>query len=215
MAENSSDSGYELVLDNRRLIIAFAVLVLICGCFFLVGFMEGKRQGYQAGAQTASEAASKPFREESLPQDSNPAAAEPGSKPAKEDAEAQQLNWYKNVSGQGEKPGITPPAPPDQSSRKASTETLPAKTTAKPPAASPPAAPSSYTVQVGAFRHKDQADAEAKMLRAKGFECRIEAPQSPDALYLLKVGKYRSRADAAAMKLRLEQNGFRAFIKTN
>ena len=64
MMDQHSDSGYELVLDNRRLIIAFAVLILFCGCFFVVGFMEGKRQGFQAGSQTAAESAVKPVADE-------------------------------------------------------------------------------------------------------------------------------------------------------
>ena len=45
MIENETESGFELVLDNRRLIGAFVVFIVICGCFFVLGYATGKRQG--------------------------------------------------------------------------------------------------------------------------------------------------------------------------
>jgi len=58
-------------------------------------------------------------------------------------------------------------------------------------------------------------DASAKLLRDKGFDYRIEPPQEEGQLYRLLVGKYRTRPEATAMKLRLQKNGFSPFIKTN
>jgi hypothetical protein len=52
MTDREPEAGHELVLDNRKLIIAFAVLIAICGAFFVLGFMEGRRQGFQDGMQT-------------------------------------------------------------------------------------------------------------------------------------------------------------------
>lgn len=205
MVDNSSDSGYELVLDNRRLIVAFIVLILFCGCFFVIGFVEGKRQGYQAGSQTAAESAAKPVADEVKEPEIPAVVADSGTPAVKEGAEKQRLNWYKNVSGQEQKNESTLPAEPAPA---------PKKETVKPAAVSAPAAPAGYTVQVGAFRQRQQAEVKAKLLRSKGFDYRIEVPQSSEDLYLLKVGRFKSRAEAAAMQLRLKKNGFGSFIKT-
>ena len=72
-----------------------------------------------------------------------------------------------------------------------------------------------YSIQVGAFKQKHQLDVRAQMLRQKGFDVWTEAPKDPGDLYLLKVGKFRSRAEAIATQLRLKKNGFSSFIKTN
>jgi cell division protein FtsN len=214
MVDYSSDPGYELVLDNRRLIIAFVVLILICGCFFVVGFVEGKRQGYQAGSQTAAESSADQFPDTPKETEAIEAAgANPETPPVKEDAERQQLSWYKNVSGQEQKREITrPTAEPPPAPQKE-----PTKSAAVSPASTVPAtaAASGYTVQVGAFRQRQQVEAKAKELRSKGYDCRIEVPQSSEDLYLLKVGRFKSRAEAAAMQLQLKKSGFSSFIKTN
>ena len=207
MMDNSSDSGYELVLDNRRLIVFFVVLIVICGCFFVVGFVEGKRQGYQSGSQAAAESGTRPIADDAKEPERSSAPVDSKAPVAKEDPENQQLNWYKNVSGQERKNVISPlPAEPAP---------VPKKEPVKPAAIAEPAAPANYTVQVGAFRQRQQAEVKAKELKSKGFDCRIDVPQSSQDLYLLKVGRFKSRTEAADMRLRLEKNGFNAFIKTN
>ena len=35
MTDREDESGFELVVDRRVYIIAFAVVILICGCFFV------------------------------------------------------------------------------------------------------------------------------------------------------------------------------------
>jgi cell division septation protein DedD len=40
-------------------------------------------------------------------------------------------------------------------------------------------------------------------------------PNAPEELYLLKVGKFSSRADATATQLKLKKSGFNSFIKIN
>ena len=230
MTDHPSDSGYELVLDNGRLIVTFAVLVFFLGCSFVVGFMEGKRQGFQAGAQSAGESAAKPSPNESPAPETHSAGTDTGAKSAKGKPEERPLDWYKSVSGQGEKPAITPPPavstpvikealPTEPARREAAPITAVAKPSAQPvlkaSAKAAPSAPAGFSVQVGAFRQRDQVDTKAQLLRSKGFDCRIEPPDSPEGLFLLKVGKFKSRADAIAMQLRLKNSGFSAFIKSN
>lgn len=93
MANNEVESGLELVLDNRKLIVAFALLIAICGCFFVVGFIEGKRQGVQEGNLAATETAPKPVpAAEQLPPET-PVKEE--AKPAAPEVTDQPLDWYK------------------------------------------------------------------------------------------------------------------------
>ena len=52
------------------------------------------------------------------------------------------------------------------------------------------------------------------MLKSKGYESTIE-PSIPRSLYHLKVGRFDSRAEAAAMELKLKRDGFSTLIKKN
>jgi len=202
MDNRSSDSSLEFVLDNRGLIVTFALLILICGVFFVLGFVEGKRQG--AAAAKISAEVKLPDQERSTNEIPAPkTAVNPGSQTSKE-----QLDWYSNVNKRG----------------KESARLEPPLTAVKPGHSQPDtrkAAPNAssratYTVQVGAFRKREDAEKRAEMLKAKGYECVIEAPVEPtQPLYLLKVGKCSSRAEAVAISVRLQKDGFSTFIKTN
>ena len=195
MMSHDAESKRELVLDNRKLILVFAVFIAICGCFFVVGFVEGKRQGFQERALTDSESPTVPAKPVEEP---SPAVEPP------------PLDWYKNVRGNEN----TVPAPvlePEPAATVPVTNKPPAQEKKK----SPATGSVTYSVQVGAFRQLREVENKARVLRSKGFECRTEAPQSPDDLYLLKVGMFKTRAEAVAMQLRLKKSGFPSFIKTN
>jgi len=221
---HDAESGLELVLDNRKLIVTFAVLIAICGLFFVVGYTLGKRQ---AGIQSETQSAAGTEREAHVdgppPDSTGPARAneEPETKPSRQDTGDKPVDWYKNANRhEGEPETITAkPAPEPE------IKTPPASRTsaAVPPAAVPiekpkpqaSAEPATYSVQVGAFKQKHELEVRAQQLHQKGFEYRTEASQGEGGYYLLKVGKFRSRAEAVAMQLRLKKNGFACFVKTN
>jgi cell division protein FtsN len=215
MMDHNTESGLELVLDNRRLIIAFVVLIAFCGSFFVLGFIEGKRQGIREEAMTSTAAAETVSSDlQRKPSGSDEAASE--SALLRDDTESQPLNWYKNVNERSESAAVSPPAAESGSARKKTASPAPAKASAgskKAPALSSLANPVTYTVQVGAFIHKKEAEIKAQMLRDKGFDCRIEPPVPPKEFHLIKVGKFDTRADAVAMQLRLKNSGFSCFIK--
>jgi cell division protein FtsN len=235
MVDRGGESGRELVLDNRKLIGVFAVLVAICVVIFVLGFIEGKRQGKHEGAQIAAESARTADFGGTQAQTSKPADANTGASLPKEDSAEQQLNWYKNVNRKGEASEITPQTTADgpagetkdsDRSTKTAKEPVPEQKKDSAPefAGAPkpqkqgavtPSDPVAYSVQVGAFRLKSEVETKAQELREKGYDCRIEDPQSSEDLYLLKVGKYASRAEAIAMQLRLKKSGFFSFVKTN
>ncbi len=211
---NEAESGLELVLDNRKLIIVFGLLIAVCGCAFVLGFIEGKRQGFQEGNQTAGETLRKAMPETNLAQADKPVQATEEAASPKPDPASQPLDWYQNISKRGGVTGAPPPAaePKAQTEPAAKPAVIPA---AKPKTQTAAEPAGTYSVQVGAFKQKEQVDARARLLREKGFDVRTVDPEAPGDLYLLKVGKFRTRAEAAAMQLRLKKQGFASFIKTN
>ena len=215
MTEQVSDSGVEVVLDNRKLVVAFLVLIAICGCFYVIGFIEGKRQGYQEGMQLSAEAAGK-----NLPAAQQAAVTEtsetnPPPVTVRESVQEQRLDWYKSVNRRAAEVITTPSIIAPRGAEEPAAQAPPPAEKPKASIASQPTGSVTYTVQVGAFRQRSEAEIKARMLQAKGFDCRIEPPESAGQLYLVKVGKFKSRAEAVAMQLRLKKSGFDSFIKTN
>ncbi len=217
MTDRATEPGFELVLDNQKLIIAFAVLIAICGCFFVVGFIEGKRQGFREGSQPAAESSTKAGLIASESQASKPADADSGMRTSKGGSEEQPVEWYKNVNGREKELGIASQTTADSAKK------IPERKPAAAPAGKIKAqgntahpGPVTYSVQVGAFRQLKEAESRAQTLRFKGYDYRIESPHPPEQLYLLKVGKFSSRTEASAVQLRLRKSGFTsAFIKAN
>jgi len=227
MSNNSSESVSQLVLDNRKLIIGFALLILLCGGFFVIGFMEGKRQGLlPAGAKTTDN--QMPRKESSLQlPEAKPASTMPGASPSENKDVREKLDWYGSVSKPGESgvKGLEPdktaspaPLPARKPEPSASTATGRASSRVEPKSKPPSAVQAratTYSVQVGAFRQRKEAETKAAVLQSKNYPCVIEPSGEPNGLFLLKVGRYESRADAVAMQNRLKKDGFTTFIKTN
>ncbi len=203
MTDNEMESGFELVLDNRRLIAAFAVFLIICGSFFVLGYATGKRQGELAASSLTGTG------QEGIFVPAPDAETADAAVPSMEADEVQKdLEWYQSVNDRERgAEAARVPEPPRPAEQKAAPAT---------PYVSRVDAPKgTYTVQVGAFKTRGQAEAHAGNVRSKGFEPRIEAPASPDGLYLVKVGRFGTRAEATAAQLRLKKSGYNGFIKTN
>jgi cell division protein FtsN len=205
MEDRGVESGLEFVLDNKKLIIAFLVLISVCCFFFVYGFVLGKHQGFRDGTQSAAvsvpstNSAGTPIKESPAAVALESNAPEKVARP-----EEQPLDWYKNVNQEKEEAKIKSPPP-----KKAKEPADISKSQVL------PETPITYSVQIGAFRQKHEAELKAQSLKAKGFDYRIESPHPPEQLYLLKVGKFGARADANAMQLRLKKSGFVCFVKTN
>jgi cell division protein FtsN len=230
-------TGHELVLDNRKLILTFAILIILLGFCYGIGYREGKHQGYEEGRQVAAESTIKTNVAGFTAKASSPSVDAATAALPKEDISDPQLNWYKNVNRINEEPAaITPPATAPESAPKEQSATIapepkivlkkpvpqPLNKVAKegsdkvlPQAKAASSEKATYVVQVGAFRVRREVEIKAKALRAAGYDCRIEVPNAPEALYLLKVGKFTSRADATATQLKLKKSGFNSFIKIN
>ncbi len=217
-----ADAGAQFVLDNRKLIVGFALLIVLCGTFFVIGFMEGKRQGVQRAREQLQ---ANPATNNAVA-DMNAGApdrvAKTDAKPLEDKSVREQLDWYKNVSKRDEagnngtsgsrKKGEAPPAKASSApSASSGGKTAPARDVHRTEPQKP-----SYTVQVGAFRLRREAETKAAALKAAGYDYVIEPTGSSEKpLFLLKVGKFESRAAAVAMQLKLKKAGFATFIKTN
>jgi len=209
MTDRYDESGVELVLDNRKVIIAFAVLIALCGCFFVLGFIEGKRQGFQAGSLSTAQSAPKAGTDDLQMQPAG--LSDQGAKPLKSGEGEQRLDWYKSINRrEGAPEGVLPAQGSSSTSKPAASDSA-----NKSKGAAVPAKSLTYSVQVGAFSQRQEADTKAKALRSKGYDARVEPPHPPEQLYLLKVGTFKSRADAVAMQSRLKKNGIHSFVKTN
>jgi cell division protein FtsN len=215
MDNHAIEPGLQFVLDNRKLIILFAILIGICGGFFVLGYVEGKRQGVQQATQNASPTPSAHISES---EETHDTAKATGNESAKGD-----LDWYRNIGKGGKKDAklseqaAEPAAPAVKPKANTAGKTAAAeiKNKRQPDRAIDTVAKISYSVQVGAFRQRKEAQVKAEALKAKGYKFAIEAPSAPSQLYLLKVGKFDSRADAVGMQLRLKKDGFTSFVKSN
>lgn len=210
MDSSRHDASQQFVVDHRKLVVGFALLMILCGSFYVIGYMEGKRQGRtNPGSPAASAEEGEPARKEMARV--APLRAEGGSEAGKSEVPP-PLDWYQGVQREGaQAPGGagTPAAP-------AGTKE-PEPGSARPAASKPKPASSkvTYSVQVGAFRNKAEAETKAGQLKARKYPCTIEPPGTSGHLYLLKVGRYESRAEAVAMQLRLKRDGYTTFIKAN
>lgn len=221
MDQRTNDSAWELVLDNRKVIIAFALLIALCGTFFIVGFIEGKRQGRQGAAQVAAEAAYAESGIQVPPEETSSAVGASESKPLEESLSQDQLEWFDRTRGQQAGSSNIEEKKLDAIPASEAAKPLPEVKSADKPenkaeqTAKETSTRVTYSVQVGAFKQRREAEATAKVLISKGYDCRIEAPLPPDKYFYLKVGKFNSRPEAHVMELRLEKDGFDSFIKTN
>lgn len=68
-----------------------------------------------------------------------------------------------------------------------------------------------YSVQVGAYSKKENADNQLKAVKAKGFDAFIT---QVDGLYKVQVGAYSVKANAEAQLAKVKAAGFDAFITT-
>ncbi len=210
MERHSTQSGYDLVLDIRRLIIGFVILIVVCGAFFLLGFIEGKRQAVRASLSEPGTSVPAVLPEPPKT-DKSPASAASGPGKTTEDKPQAQLDWYDTVS--------------ETSKTRTSAEKTPAaasptvRSASKQPRASAlspkPSTRVTYSCQVGAFSQRKEAEIKLSSVKALGYSPFIEEPQSSKGYFLLKVGRFNTRAEAAEMQLRLKKDGIASFIKTS
>lgn len=67
-----------------------------------------------------------------------------------------------------------------------------------------------FSVQIGSFKNKRNAERLARKLSGKGYKAYVEVPAgSGDKLYRVKVGPFKSREDADTASAHLKGDGYR------
>lgn len=99
----------------------------------------------------------------------------------------------------------TAPPPPAQTETKAPPATTPA------PATTTPSSAAEFALQAGAFRNVQSANAIVAQLKRKGFDARV-AHVPDNELALVRIGRFTTRADAAAQAARVKAAGFSAIV---
>ncbi len=73
-----------------------------------------------------------------------------------------------------------------------------------------------YSVQVGSFKNRRNADRLAGKLAARGYKSYVEIPVlSGDKFYRVKTGKFASKEEASGMAAKLESDGYRVKVCTD
>lgn len=218
----------ELTLSSRTLLMIFFGLVLICGLFFGLGYTLGRRSASEGGTVQAADASTAAAQTEPVSSSSQKPSASAQAKPVTSESAAQdtpaQDSGAQDTST-GSNPETTsnaaaPPAAPSQSSPAANT---PARTVkpALPPAITSGAdqapgpgsvAPGSVMVQIAAVSNQTDADALLSALRKRGYSV-IARHESTDSLLHVQVGPFTTRAEAAAMRQKLLNDGYNAILK--
>jgi cell division septation protein DedD len=200
-----ADGEKEMVLGNKQLISLFFVVVALCGVFFAMGYMIGRKTSTPVTANLDANAPAVVASQSPVPRSRE-------SEPPRETA--------------GEEPPAPSPAPaesqPSATAPTASTQTQAAHDTPVTSAASPGAPPAvsaaspdtsgASWLQVTAL-HRADADNLVKTLKEQNFPAVLADSSKPD-LFRVLVGPYHQTADVADAKARLKSLGFaNAFVQ--
>jgi len=195
----SSERQMELVLENKQVIGIFLGIALLCGVFFALG--------YAVGSSTAA-----PSEEMTQPEDESTAT---GEKPS---ALPSPTYIQRNTAAASQNPGSDTDLGLDQSVQEGQPQTtLPsgqsqaaAADTPPPLAVQPP--PPGILVQVSALTRREDAESLVVLLKEKKLPVLVTSGTN-DTLFHIVVGPYKTDAEAQRVRLLLEQEGFRPFIR--
>lgn len=197
------DGQYEMVLENRQVLTIFFAVVVLCGVFFGLGYIVGKNtMGYIPPAEAGVAAAGK--KSAIPPVDTTPATQEQAA-PATSDLTFHKALEEKGSSAKLEgQPVPAPTAAPKQAAASAPTEPKPSAASAN--------GGGTISLQVAALSKKEDVDATLSLLQKKGFPATVVTMQA-DRLFRIQVGPFSSVKEAEEMKARLEQEGFRPYVR--
>jgi cell division septation protein DedD len=198
----------EFTLSTGSILGLFFGLVLLCGLFFGFGYSVGDHRTPQPPADSTTNApaptnfnAFKPAA--GLPQGAtNNIPVAPQSSTAS--ASTAPVSAPKTVSS-------VPPAASGNANAAAPIVRVAPATTTHPEAIATAAPQGSFTVQVAAVSHQEDADLLLNALRAKGYAAGAFPGQ--DKFIRIQIGPFGNRHDAEAIRQRLSADGYSPIIK--
>jgi cell division septation protein DedD len=218
-----SKGGGDMVLGGRHLVGIFALLVVVLGIVFTLGYLLG-RSRYEDQARTATAgAATEPASGKAVP-------ASAGNSEGR--AESPPASWDFYRSGEPAKTAELTPAPSAPASAPPTPVSAPAKPTeaarakapvaAARPASAVPFAPApagsalipkgAITLQVAALLREADALALAQALQEKKFPAIVTTP-STDKYYRVQIGPYPDSKSAATARRELDKQGFKSIVR--
>ena len=180
---------FNFVFDKKSFTLLIAGLTLAGGLLFFAGLLVGVNFGLPTGSQVVY---TPPVLAKDPCPEPQPAAPAPAPVPPKPEPTPQ-------VARQEPPPAVEPPVeeepPPVQ------TASLPEPTPEPEPAETGP-----YSVQVGAFRSKENSDAAVRDLESRGYDPFVVpmTTRRRNVLHTVRIGRYNTRQEAlqAAADLR-------------
>ena len=196
---------FELVLGNRQLLSGFAVVVILFGVFFAMGYIVGRSATPSAHVAASGDTAPSPMANAA---DSRPQAGLGVQTPS---AAAQTTSAPAADASPAPTPAAETPQPTTQPAAEA--RSVPAAAPEPAPTPAPPAeadTPQIY-LQVMAVR-RPEAEVVVKSLKDKGFPAMLAASPK-EGIFRVLVGPYKDAASLGKGKAELENAGFHPFVQ--
>ena len=219
----TSPENKELRLDNRHLLLFFLGAVLICACFFALGFWMGRGQAGVAtlaagdGAQSslaASGAVSPPAGTEGTRASSR--GGTDGGRSTTQDPAGpadlrKELDFYSAVKDQSVDENFSP-RPSGKEKPKQARQPSRARRASS---GSSAGAGGLLHLQVAALRKRADANRLADELRGKGYPVVLVSPSKAEKPQWIrvKVGPYRSTREMSQVKARLARDGYDPILR--
>jgi DedD protein len=204
---------------GRRAPSRLASLLFVVGCLgvlgatFMLGIMAGRFWPRTQPAQSIT------AEKEGAPARPADKAPRPGDRTARPAEPAPALTFYQDLTAPLTSPPPAKPAKPgrvDKSDKPASVEAAPKPERAALPEASVPASsPGAFTIQVGAYKAREPADALRARLAAAGHDAYVaEIDASGSVRYRVRIGSFATReaAQLAADKIVAGERKLSAFV---
>jgi cell division protein FtsN len=200
---------------GQWLALGGAVLVILALTFAL-GLLVGRQWARQTVTAVSPPSISEAARKAAVPARRSGIAAEVMADRPPEPTE--KLTFYQTLTEPLNGPGVAPRAEAKPVAVKApATAPVPAAPAqvSLPPAPSAAAPQTPWTIQVGAYKSRRQADETRQHLAAAGLDAYVAtlAAQEGQARFRVRVGTYRTREEAAAAAERLRaQRSLTTFV---
>ena len=195
--QRNEDGEYELTLGNAQLLGIFAILVILLGIYFAMGYMVGRNAGAQS-ALARSPAAAK-------------AASDNGPAPVKDSPAPETAS---NGS-----PSVVPTSPQEKPQPEQAAPAEPAPRTPTEPASAPaegailhvtqPESGETFLQVVATAR----ADAETVAVALGKDNLHVRLSPAPNGLIRVLVGPTKDAADLARLRSVLEGKGFHPIVR--
>jgi len=212
-----SRRGGDVVLGGRHLVGVFALLVVVLGIVFTLGYLLGRsRYEDQLRAAVAGGAGETAGGSASGPGSATGAAAGRSDSPPPAD-----WDFYRSAEppktperlAAAPKP-VTAPVQPAESPAAKAAPAAPARAAAgtRAPASSALIPKGAITLQVAALLREADALALARALQEKKFPAIVTTPTA-DRYYRVQVGPYPDTSSANTARRELEKQGFKSIVR--